>query len=185
MTHFAHKQGREDFRTPRVLWEPLDKIFHFRWDLMASSDNHLFEKWFSVEHSLTEHYLEAAGESCFSNPAWGKGFKPSLNEVVRLFLELARDHGSNVVALLPDSGGNKWMHDYVLGWAEIIRVRGRVIFDAPDGSGPVRTLNKKTQQMEITPAPFDVCFAWWEPHCKYEPGGKKIRSWDPYGRSSK
>jgi DNA N-6-adenine-methyltransferase Dam len=165
-----------------VVWGPLHGIFSFTWDLMASDANHLFPNYFTAERGLLEHLEEAAGESCFSNPAWGRGFTPGLNAVIRAFRVLASDHGSMVVALIPSRTDVRWWHDDVLGWASVLDIRGRITYDAPDGSGPVKSWNKKKQRWEVSPAKFPTCVAIWEPWCVRNKS--EIRSWDPYGRAT-
>ena len=184
MTDFAYDTGAVDYRTPAVIWEPLHKLFAFEWDLMASDANHLFPKYFTEERGLVENYLEAAGSRCFSNPAWGRGFTPTLNQVLRIFRTLASEHGALVVALLPSRTDVQWHHDDVIGWADILEIRGRITYDAPDGSGPARSLSKKTGKLEVSPAKFPSAVAIWEPGCKYRASGSSVRSWDPYGRTA-
>ena len=180
MTDFSHETGAVDYRTPKVIWEPLHRLFNFTWDLMASDANHLFPNYFTDApgRGLLENYKEAAGAHCFSNPAWGRGFSPTMNEILRTFRILASEHRALVVALIPSRDDVQWHHDDVVGWADILHIRGRITYDAPDGSGPVLDKNGKP-----SPAKFPTQVAIWEPGCRWRSGGSNVRSWDPYARA--
>lgn len=61
---------RDDWRTPPELFKQLDDEFHFTVDLCVDDDNHLVDKYYTVENDGLK--ADLTGEVVFCNPSYGR-----------------------------------------------------------------------------------------------------------------
>jgi len=115
---------RQDWATPRQLFEMLDREFHFTLDAAADSSNAKCEEYFGCG-SLDRPWVPLKDGAIWCNPPYG----PRLgNWVEKAFREtIGRKYGVAVL-LLPARTDTKWFHDYCLK-GEIRFLRGRLNFD--------------------------------------------------------
>jgi site-specific DNA-methyltransferase (adenine-specific) len=126
-TGLFYTEQRQDWATPRDLFEALDREFHFTLDVCASAENA------KVPQHLTEEdnalMLEWSG-ACYMNPPYAK-----MEQWVRkAHLEACR--GAVVVCLLPVRTDTSWWHEWVTKAREVRFIRGRVRFEGTTSSAP-------------------------------------------------
>lgn len=123
--------GRDDWRTPRHIFDLLNEEFGFTLDACASPEN-----------ALCGTYYTAADDALSKAPWRGTVWcnPPYRSDVIGRFVEVAKCSAESgcatVVMLVPVRADNSWWHDHALEAAEIRFVRGRVRFDGMNGSAP-------------------------------------------------
>ena len=117
--------GHDNFATPKELYNSLDSEFHFNDDPCPLNDS-------PDEDGLSRKW----GSSTFMNPPYSnpypwckKAYEESLN-------------GKVVVGLLRGDTSTKWFHEWVLPYAELRFIKGRIKFNG-------------------NPAPFASIIAIW------------------------
>ena len=112
--------------TPIELFDPIDKEFRFTLDVCAISENAKCERFFTPQDDGLAQSWE--NEVCWCNPPYGKDVvkwcKKALAESKR---------GATTVLLIPCKTNTNWWHDFVMPYAEIRFLRGRVAFVYPNG----------------------------------------------------
>lgn len=89
-------------RTPKDIWNDLSKEFDFTCDMCASDDNHLVDKYYTVENSALDK--DWNGEVGYIHPLFdGK---------IGKFVEKAYNSSGVFVFLLPASTHTKYFHEY-------------------------------------------------------------------------
>lgn len=122
---------RNKWATPKPFFDKLNDKFNFTLDVCASPENA------KVPHFFTEHEnglkQDWRGYVCWMNPPYGRG-------LIEQWVEYATrntHHGSGsnctVVGLLPARTGSSWFHKWVLPYAQVYFVKGRVQFVPPPG----------------------------------------------------
>lgn len=113
--------------TPKEIFNPIDKEFGFTLDVCAIEANSKCSKFFSPEQNgLNQSW---SNEVCWCNPPYGK-------EVVRWCKKALSEsyNGATTVLLIPCKTNTNWWHDYVIPYAEVRFIRGRIAFLYPDGT---------------------------------------------------
>ncbi len=114
---------RQDWRTPRRLFNTLQRDYRFDIDAAASPQNALLPRYF------TDVFRETlCAEMAFCNPPFS---------AIADFLEWGRmqvssDPRSGIVFLLPANVDTRWYHEQVHGKGHVCLFRGRVSYDPPD-----------------------------------------------------
>lgn len=112
LIHSLDNKSNDDVRTPTWLYQELDDEFNFNDDpcplLGVEDGDGLLREW---------------GTSTFVNPPYSKPH-PWCEKAV---IEARR--GKVIVMLLRVDTSTKWFHDFVLPYAEIRWIKGRVKFD--------------------------------------------------------
>lgn len=132
---------RPDWRTPRALFEQIDKeVGGFTLDVASSHDNALCKAHYTKEENgLVQPW---APHVCWCNPPYGRGVGRWMEKAW-----LESREGATVVVLVPARTDTQWFHGHVLGKATEIRfLKGRLRFD----DGP-------------HPAPFPSMLAFYRP----------------------
>lgn len=125
--HFS--TGKDDWGTPRELFETLDKEFHFTLDACANDKNHKCEKYYTIEQNgLSKSW---GGETVFCNPPYSKRTKANPGQIawVEKCYKEATEKNITVVMLIPARTDTIMFHNYILGKAEIRFIKGRVSFE--------------------------------------------------------
>ncbi len=120
----------DDWATPQDLFDKLDKEFDFQLDAAASRDNAKCVFFYSKEKDGLSHSWAGLG-AVWLNPPYGKTIG---QWVAKAHAESLK--GATVVCLLPARTDTKWWHDYVLPFAEIRYIRGRLKFGVSKNSAP-------------------------------------------------
>lgn len=113
--------GKNDWETPKEIFEELNNEFHFTLDPCADETNHKCDKYYTEEQDgLTKDWN---GEIVFCNPPYSR-FEQ--NKWVKKCYEESRH--AVVVMLIPARTDTERFHDYILPYAEIRFLRGRLKF---------------------------------------------------------
>ncbi|QDP65800.1 MAG: putative adenine-specific methylase [Prokaryotic dsDNA virus sp.] len=140
--------NKDDWRTPKWLFNALHNHFKFDLDVCSDEKNALLPKYYTKENSC----LNKNWETCnFMNPPYGR----EINKFVKKAYE---QWGINctIVALLPARTDTKWFHNYIYNKASMVFIKGRIKFEGGE---------------KLAPAPFpSMIVIWW--------GMKKINDKD-------
>jgi phage N-6-adenine-methyltransferase len=119
-----------EFSTPQWLFDQLDSEFHFTVDVCASSQNAKCVRYFDSKiDGLKQSW---AGETCWCNPPYGRGVGVWLKKA----FEESRQPKTTVVTLVFGRTDTAWFHDYVLPYAEVRFLKGRLTFEGCAHSAP-------------------------------------------------
>jgi len=122
------KEARDEWRTPRWLFDWLDRRFQFDIDLAAAHNNALCATFWSKEADALEqpwHKFKGAG---FCNPPYSD-IDPWLRKAVK-----EATCGFTSVFLISSPNGENHYGDYVFGVAsEVIWITGRLSFVNSEG----------------------------------------------------
>lgn len=99
---FSCSKTMEYLRCPKDIWEKLSKEFNFTIDICASDDNHLVDRYYTINNSALNHDWD--NEVAFVHPLFdGK---------IGKFVEKASKHKGTFVFLLPASTHTRYFHQY-------------------------------------------------------------------------
>lgn len=107
----------QNWRTPKVFYENLNKEFHFDFDPCPSNP-------------ITDGLNNEWGKSNFVNPPYrdiAKWIRKGYEEYLK---------GKTVVFLIPSRTDTKWWHEYVMQASEIRFIKGRLKFEGAKSSAP-------------------------------------------------
>lgn len=144
----APEIGQQSYRTPRAFVAGLVRRFGlpatgFAWDLACDTDNCLG----SVGGYTFNTGIDALAQDWTELAGLGDAFVSFLNPPFAqsgVFAAKCASSGARIVALVPVALGTMWWRQHVDGHAHIEGV-GRIVFDLPDGSGPVVGVTGKPQ----------------------------------------
>ena len=123
--------NRQDWETPKELFDTVDAEFHFTLDAAASENNKKVKEFISAEQDAMT--LSWGKNMCWLNPPYGKGHKLSA-WVKKAYQESLT--GATTVMLIPARTNTNWFHDYCLKHGEVRFVRGRPKFGGADHGLP-------------------------------------------------
>ena len=90
-------------RTPKDIWNNLNKEFEFTCDMCASNENHLVDKYYTIDNSALDK--DWNGEIGYIHPLFdGK---------IGKFVEKASNSKGTFVFLLPASTHTRYFHKYL------------------------------------------------------------------------
>jgi phage N-6-adenine-methyltransferase len=116
----------DDWETPKELFEKLDSIFEFSFDLAASEKNKKTKKFFSVkEDSLSQDWNDIFG-TAFLNPPFSKA---------KSFFKKASESKNPIVAIYKSANveSQTWQ-DFIFPHAQVFFLRGRVNFEGKENA---------------------------------------------------
>tara|TARA_A100001391_G_scaffold69163_1_gene44271 strand:+ start:670 stop:1146 length:477 start_codon:yes stop_codon:yes gene_type:complete len=100
---FSCSKSMKYLRTPTDIWDNLKKEFNFTCDMCASDDNHLVDKYYTIDNTALDKDWD--NEVGYIHPLFdGK---------IGKFVEKASKHKGTFVFLLPASTHTKYFHDYL------------------------------------------------------------------------
>jgi len=121
--------GRDDWETPQVFFDELNREFGFTLDPCATPESAKCAKFFTQpDDGLTQDWT---GEVVFCNPPYG--IKQDA------WIRKCSEHGANggvAVMLLPVRTDTARFHDLLLGKSEIRFLRGRLKFGKAKNRAP-------------------------------------------------
>lgn len=125
-----HRSAKQDWRTPRVLYDALNAEFRFGLDAATSPDNPLGTPAFftAADDGLAQDW--SGYGATFLNPP----YKGAAAWIAKAAAEAKK--GATVVMLLAARVDTKAWHDYIHGKAEVRFIRGRLRFDGAARSAP-------------------------------------------------
>lgn len=98
--------NKQDWETPRWIFDKYNEQFNFTLDAAASKKNHLCEKYYTEKNSAFNY--EWSGETVWCNPPY--------NNIKRWYAKCygeAQKDGVTVVMLVPAKTDTKYFHEYV------------------------------------------------------------------------
>jgi len=133
MATFSNKfeSAKQDWNTPKDLFNKIDKEFNFEYDLAASKDNTLCEKFYTKEDDGLKQMWAGV---CWLNPPYGDKASKMVNWIKKAYNDSVNDGNLTVVMLIPARTNTKWFHQYCMKSAELKFICGRPKFgDATHG----------------------------------------------------
>ena len=132
--------NKDDWQTPKWLFDKLNKHFKFNLDVCANDENALCDKYYTSYDSC----LDKDWEMCnFMNPPYGRQISKFVKKAHDQWLE----NDCTTVALIPARTDTKWFHSYIYQPATIIFIKGRLKFEGGE---------------KLAPAPFpSMIVIWW------------------------
>ena len=113
-----------EWSTPQVLFDELNKEFDFNTDVCANVWNHKCGDYFDIEEDGLKQIWNGV---CWMNPPYGKETKKWIQKAYEESL-----CGTTVVCLIPSRTDTNFFHDYCLK-GEIRYIRGRIHFTDKNG----------------------------------------------------
>ena len=122
----------DSYRTPPWLIKWLDEEYDFDFDICASDENHLFDKYYTEANPYNDKNWSELGSIGFCNPPFSHGSKEkAMAEAYRNL----KDNGVSSVFLIPSDVSNNFWRDHILGKAtKITVIIGRVKFYDPEAN---------------------------------------------------
>lgn len=128
-TEVLFSSKSDEWSTPKELFEDLNKRFDFKFDLAASKENALCEKFFSIdENAIAQDWSLIDGWS-WLNPPYSEIF----NFVHKATLEAEK--GANIVMLIPARVDTRWYHGFVSKYHHSF-IKGRLKFSGAKHNAP-------------------------------------------------
>lgn len=117
----------DDWATPQVFFDELNKEFNFTLDPCASSSNAKCKKFFTKEQDGLKQSWK--NETVFCNPPYGR----EIGSWVKKCYDENKS-GATVVMLIPARTDTKYFHEYIYKQHEVRFIKGRLKFN--DGKSP-------------------------------------------------
>lgn len=117
-----------EWYTPKVLYEELNKEFNFTLDPCATKQSAKCEKFYTItEDGLKQDW---GSEIVFINPPYGREISKWVKKAYEESIK-----GALCVMLIPARTDTSYWHNYIFGKASDIRfLRGRIKFEKQDGT---------------------------------------------------
>lgn len=141
---------RQDWNTPKSLFEPLNAEFKFTVDLAASTENALAPKFYTKELDGLKQPWEGV---CWLNPPFGDKSSKMVDWIKRAYMQSQRNPDLTVVMLIPARTNTRWFHQYCMKAAEVRFICGRPKFGGATHGLPqplVLIVFKKSSQTKFT-----------------------------------
>ena len=123
---------RQDWPTPQDMFEALDKVYEFNFDLAAGKENSKCKHFYSQEQDAL--IQEWTASSCWLNPPYGGTGSNKLAAWIKKAHESSEKYGNRIVVLIPARTNTSWWHKHCMKAKEILFVEGRPKFgDAKHG----------------------------------------------------
>lgn len=138
----------EMWETPQDLFDRLNNKYHFDYDVCAIQENAKCQQYYTPE---IDGLKQKWGGRCWCNPPYGREISKWVAKAY-----MSSINGAVVVMLLPARTDTKWFHEYVLPYAEIYFIKGRLKFGDSKNSAPFPSMiavfngHKKTDYKNVT-----------------------------------
>ncbi len=124
------------WRTPRWLFDKLDGVFNFDFDMCASDDNHLCNNYFTASDDATTAELPTNARSIFCNPPFSGKTKQKLLDRAPEIVQ----SGRRIVFVLPADLSNVFFYDLIHNSADrVLVINGRIGYGDPNTGDVTRT----------------------------------------------
>jgi len=129
MASFENKfdSSRQDWTTPQWLFDHLDFLYQYEFDLAADSENAKCKRFFSEQEDALSQDWTYLGR-CWLNPPYGGNGKNSLKRWVQKAYESAKWPTCHISMLMPARTNTVWWHDYCMKARMIWLIKGRPKF---------------------------------------------------------
>lgn len=128
-TDLMFSSATDQWATPQAFFNEWDALFHFTLDVCGDAQNAKCKRYFDAEtNGLAQDW---SLDVCWMNPPYGR-------EIARWVKKAYEESckGATVVCLLPARTDTAWWHDYVLPFAKVTFIRGRLKFGDSTNSAP-------------------------------------------------
>lgn len=112
------------WETPQDLFDKLNAIHHFTYDVCALPENAKCDKYYTPE---IDGLSQVWSGVCWCNPPYGRE--------IGKWVKKAYESNCKVVMLLPARTDTRWFHDYCIK-GDIEFLRGRLKFGGSENSAP-------------------------------------------------
>ena len=120
----------DEWATPKLFYEELNKEFNFTLDPCATDLNHKCNKYFTKEdNGLIKSW---GGYRIYCNPPYGR----EISKWVEKAYYENKNNNAFIVMLLPARTDTRWFHDYIYKKHEIRFLKGRLKFNDGKQSAP-------------------------------------------------
>lgn len=130
---YIDKAKTDEWETPQYLFNALNDEFHFTVDVCATPGNAKVSKYYTKEQNgLLQDWT---GETVWCNPPYGRQMP--------LWIEKCYQHFANggvAVMLIPSRTDTKAFHKWILPYAEIRFVKGRLRFGGSKENAPFASM---------------------------------------------
>lgn len=130
MNKGMYTSDKDDWTTPRDLFNFLNNRFSFTLDPCSTHENALCDTFFTKTTCGLDQSWK--GHRVFMNPPYGREIK----KWVQKAWSEAQDNNALVVGLLPARTDTEWWNLYVDGHADIHFIAGRLKFSGAKNSAP-------------------------------------------------
>lgn len=127
--------------TPKVFFNEINLKYNFDLDPCCTQKSALCKKYFTVEQDGLKQSWK--GYRVFVNPPYGR----EIGKWVKKCYEENINNNVFSVMLIPSRTDTRWFHNFILGKAEIVFLKGRLKFIDLDYQG-------KEKERKLSPAPF-------------------------------
>lgn len=121
-----------EWSTPQDVFDKLNSEFHFTLDVCATTENAKCQQFYTKENN---GLLQPWKGTVWMNPPYGREIGKWVAAAYK-----ASTQGTTVVCLLPSRTDTQWFHNYVLPYAEIRFIKGRLKFGGATNSAPFPSL---------------------------------------------
>ena len=127
-TETLFSSAKCEWETPLYLFEQLNKEFNFTLDVCALPENAKVENYYTPQlDGLRQDWSGV----CWMNPPYGRDISKWMSKAVDSWR-----NGSTVVCLVPARTDTRWWHEYVVPYAEVRFIRGRIKFSGARNNAP-------------------------------------------------
>lgn len=128
-TDVMFSSASDQWATPQAFFNEWNALFNFTLDVCADAQNAKCERYFDLStNGLKQDW---SLEVCWMNPPYGREIGQWVKKAYSESL-----YGATVVCLLPARTDTAWWHDYVLPFAKVTFIRGRLKFGTATNSAP-------------------------------------------------
>lgn len=124
--HFSSK--KQDWETPRELFDKYNEYFKFTLDVCASPENAKCKNYYTESDDALSKEWEGI---CWMNPPYGR----EIGKWMKKAYYSACKNNAQVVCLVPSRTDTAWWHDYAMK-GKVIFLRGRLKFGGSKNSAP-------------------------------------------------
>jgi len=142
--HFSSKNS--EWETPWALYVEIKSRyrFDFNLDVCASAETTKCDTFFDQDRNGLNQDWHGI---CWMNPPYGRDISKWVKKASEEFMRGT----CSIVALLPSRTDTKWFHEYVVPYAEVILIRGRIKFEGAKNSAPFPSMLAIYRNKDITP----------------------------------
>lgn len=123
-----HRSVTTEWATPQAFFDTLNAEFGFTLDVAAQPDNaKCAHYWTPTEDGLAQPWMGV----CWMNPPYGRDIEPWIRKAYE-----SAQAGATVVCLLPVRTGTRWWQTWIIPYAQIRFLAGRLTFGAARHPAP-------------------------------------------------
>ena len=130
-TEVMFSSKKDDWETPQTLFDKMNAIYNFSYDLAASDDNAKCEHYFTKEDDSLATDWTAIDGNLWLNPPYGRDLKRWIKKAY----ESSLNRQGVIVVLIPSRTDTSYWHDYIFNKANIEFLRGRLKFEVGGVAG--------------------------------------------------